>query len=136
MKKFTDLAHALTTTQSNGGEVIKIDSQADYVIADHVRKDNPLGALSWKWIEQCVKKGELLDIEEYRAAPATKTIREVGSGQPTRHGRTKFSAEDDRLLMNWVTRAERQGASILGNELYKQLERKVCLCFMFVGDLD
>jgi len=71
-----------------------------------------------------VKQGQLLDIDEYRAGPAEKTIREVASRQPTRVGRIPFTAEDDRLLMEWVTRAERQGASIKGNEIYKQLEEK------------
>ena len=104
---------------------MKIDKQADYIIADHVRRDCPAGSVSWKWIEQCVKQGQVLEIDEFLAGPAPKTIREVASGRPTRGGRTPFTAEDDRLLMEWVTRAERQGASIKGNEIYKQLELKV-----------
>lgn len=82
-----------------------------------------------------MKDGQLVDMENYRAGPAEKSIREVGSGQPTRSGRTPFSVEDDRILMEWVTRAERQGVSTKGNELYKQLEQKVRLhkcCFLFL----
>jgi hypothetical protein len=83
-----------------------------------------------------VKQGQLLKIDEYRAGPATKTLREVGSGQPTRGGRTPFTAEDDRLLMEWVTRAEQQGASIKGNEIYKQLEQKVNAMILLVSEAE
>ena len=102
-----------------------LEKQADIVIADHARKDCPTGSISWKYIEQSAKKGALEDIEDYRAGPVTHTIREVGSSQPTRGGRTPFTAEDDRILMEWVVKAERNGASVKGNEIYKQLEAKV-----------
>jgi len=79
-----------------------------------------------------VKAGELVDVEDLRAGPAEKTIREVASGQPTRRGRAPFTAEDDRILTEWVLRAERRGASIKGNEIYKQLELKVLFeCYMY-----
>lgn len=104
---------------------MKIEQQADILIADHARKICPTGAISWKYIEESVKNGALANIEEYRAGPATHTIREVGSGQPTKNWRTPFTAEDDRILMEWVTKAERKGALIKGNEIYKQLEEKV-----------
>jgi len=97
------------------------------IIADRARKNCPLGSISWHWIDQSVKKGELEDIELYRAGPAESTVREVGSAQPIKKGRTPFTAEDDRILRDWCIKAERKGVSMKGNELYKQLEAKVAL---------
>jgi Rap1 Myb domain len=74
-----------------------------------------------------VAKGELEDIEDHRAGPPVGTIRAVGSVQPTKKGRTPFTAEDDRILMEWCAKAERKGLSLKGNDLYKQLEAKVRL---------
>lgn len=115
----------LTSPQANGGELVPLEKQADIVIGDHARKDVPAGSISWTYIEQSVKKGKLEDIENHRAGPAVGTIRTVGSAQPTKKGRTPFTAEDDRLLMEWCARAEKKGASLKGNEIYIQLEERV-----------
>jgi hypothetical protein len=104
---------------------VLLDKNADCIIADHaMRNANPLGALSWKWIDESVKKGKLLLIEDYQAGPPEKTIRAGGVSQSGRTGRTPFTAADDDILMRWVTQAERQGKSVKGNEIYKQLEAK------------
>ena len=116
-----------TRQQGNGGEIVILEKQADMIIADRARKDCPPGSISWHWIDQSVKKGELEDIELYRAGPATNIIREVSSAQPARKGRTPFTTEDDRILRDWCIKAERKGVSMKGNELYKQLEANVAL---------
>lgn len=36
--------------------------------------------------------------------------------------RTAFTAEDDRQLWDWVVDAEKKGARISGNKIYKDLE--------------
>jgi hypothetical protein len=113
--------------QSNGGELVTVEGQADMIIGDHARSNQPVGSISWRYIEESVKKGELQNIEDHPAGPATKTAREVGATQLARRGRTPFTAEDDRILMEWVTRAERQGMKIRGNLLFQQLEQKVHL---------
>lgn len=102
-----------------------LEKNANIVIADHARKGAPPGSISWKFIEQSVVKGELEDVDDHRAGPPAGTIREVGSAQPGRKGRTPFTAEDDRILMEWCVKAERKGLSLRGNDLYKQLEAKV-----------
>ncbi|KAF8857978.1 hypothetical protein BDZ45DRAFT_690436 [Acephala macrosclerotiorum] len=107
---------------ANGGEIVPLDKQADIIIADHARKDSPEGSISWTFIESSIKKGDLEDIENHRAGPVTRVVRQVGSAVPSRQGRTKFTAEDDRILMKWCTRAERQGKSLKGNEIYQKLE--------------
>lgn len=91
-------------------------------IADHARKDCPLGSISWTFIEKSLESGKLEEIEKHRAGPTTNIIREVGSARPARSGRTAFTAQDDRDLIIWVTKAERSGISTKGNETYKQLE--------------
>lgn len=107
--------------------MVQIEKQADMIIADHVRKDIPPGSISWKFIEQSVAKGALEDLDDYRAGRVVGTIREVGSAQPARKGKIAFTAEDDRILMEWCIKAERKGLSVKGNEIYKQLEEKVKL---------
>jgi hypothetical protein len=111
---------------------VKLEHQADIVIADHARKDCPVGSISWTYVERSVANGRLDNVEDHRAGPATTTIRGLGSRQPTKTGRTPFTAEDDHILRKWVTRDERQSLSIKGNEIYKQLEAKVgfnaCFC--------
>lgn len=111
--------------QSNGGVVVALDKNADIIIVDHARKDCPPGSISWTWIEKSIKKGKLQDIENHRAGPTHAQIREVGSAQPTKKTRTPFSPEDDRILMEWVSRAERKGLPTLGNALYQQFAEKV-----------
>ncbi|KAJ5040887.1 uncharacterized protein L3040_005446 [Drepanopeziza brunnea f. sp. 'multigermtubi'] len=110
--------------ESNGGTVTKLDTQAHYVIADHARKDSPVGSISWKWIEDSVKKGSLEDFDKYPAGPAKQEVRPAASGQPTRKGRTKYTAEDDRILMEWCIRAERRGVLLGGNPIWHDLEKK------------
>ncbi|TAQ85461.1 hypothetical protein B7494_g6205 [Chlorociboria aeruginascens] len=68
--------------EENGGQIVKLDKQADMVIVDHMLKDAPTGSISWKYIEESVKKGRLEDIEDYRAGPATTVIQRPGTGQP------------------------------------------------------
>jgi Rap1 Myb domain len=121
------LQSLLTYSKANGGEVVPLEKQADILIADHARKDIPPGSISWKFIERSVANGKLENIDDHRAGPPAGTIREVGSAQPPKKGRTPFTAEDDRILMEWCIRAERKGLSLKGNELYKQLEAKVRL---------
>ncbi|GAM89799.1 hypothetical protein ANO11243_078380 [Dothideomycetidae sp. 11243] len=111
-----------------GGRVVKLETQAEYVIADHLRKDAPAGALSYTFIEAAVKSGDLPNEQDHRisTAPlATSSARLVGShgmSRPSRNTRTPFTAEDDRVLLDWVTSRAAQGASLLGNEIYKDLE--------------
>lgn len=106
--------------------MVKLEKQADIVIADHARKSLPVGSISWTFVEKSVKLGRLESLENHRAGPAEQVIRVVGSAQPARKGRTPFTREDDRILMEWCIRAERQGKSLKGNEIYIQLEAKVC----------
>ncbi|KAH7056883.1 hypothetical protein B0J12DRAFT_737720 [Macrophomina phaseolina] len=108
----------------NGGEVVQLEKHADYLIVDGARKDVPPGGITFQFIEQCIKRGELLDPEQYRKGPPVGSVREIGSTQSTRRGRVPFTAQDDIELYTWVKGCELKGIPVKGNEIYKDLERK------------
>lgn len=115
---YVDRIHA------NGGRVVKLEAQADHVIADHLRRDCPPGSLSYTFIDTAISTSALPDPADHLAGPAPGSLRPVGStSAPGKGTRTPFSAEDDRVLWQWVERARKDGGSVKGNEIYKQLER-------------
>ncbi|KAK7942704.1 TRF2-interacting telomeric protein/Rap1 C terminal domain-containing protein [Apiospora aurea] len=114
----------LTSPQNNGGQIVALEKNADFMIADHVRKDSPQGSYSWKWIEDSVKKGKLLDADDYLIGGKPEEQPRAGPSAPGKSTRTPFTEEDDRILMQWVLRRERQGESILGNKIYQELAIK------------
>ncbi|KAI9650609.1 hypothetical protein NHQ30_000627 [Ciborinia camelliae] len=113
----------ITLRQSNGGEVTKIEKNAEILIADDARKDTPPGSISWKFIEESTKAGELVDIEKYRCGAPVGAIEKQGSAtaKPAKTTRTPFTTEDDRILTEWVLEAERNGRSTKGNKIYMEL---------------
>lgn len=112
--------------RANGGEIVLLEKNADYLIVDHARKDTPPGGISYRFIEDSIKKGELEDPLEYAAGAPVASVREVGSLMPKRRGRQPFTREDDMVLYKWIDDFERKGGKyISGNEVYKQLEQKV-----------
>ncbi|TEY70091.1 hypothetical protein BOTCAL_0111g00090 [Botryotinia calthae] len=103
--------------QANGGEVEKLEKNAENIIADGARKDAPPGSITWKFIEDSAKAGKLVDLEEYRCG-------ERAAAQPAKTRRTLFTTEDDRILTQWVLEGERLGRFIKGNELYIELAER------------
>ncbi|KAI0120835.1 TRF2-interacting telomeric protein/Rap1 C terminal domain-containing protein [Hypoxylon sp. NC0597] len=115
--------------QNNGGQVVPIEEKADYLIADHARKDCPPGSYSWKLIEDSVNAGVLQTLDDYLcgSAPRQSGASEsepAGSAKPQKGTRRRFTAEDDLILTEWVIRKERKGEATLGNDIYKELEAK------------
>ncbi|KAI0835094.1 TRF2-interacting telomeric protein/Rap1 C terminal domain-containing protein [Hypoxylon sp. FL0890] len=115
--------------QNNGGKVVPVEKKADYLIADHARKDSPPGSYSWKWIEDSINAGALQNLDDYLCVPPARQSGVSESGPvslaaPQKGTRTKFTAEDDLILAEWVTRKERNGEATLGNDIYKELEAK------------
>lgn len=113
----------LERIRANGGRIVRLESQADYIIADHIRPDCPPGSLSYTFIEDAVHRGALPDLDHHRAGRAPGTLRVVGSSAPPKATRTAFTPQDDRDLWTWVLNCQRQGIqSVKGYEVYKQLE--------------
>ncbi|TGO85409.1 hypothetical protein BPOR_0398g00030 [Botrytis porri] len=88
--------------RSNGGEVEKIEKNAEIIIAD-----------------ASAKAGKLVDMEEYRCGAPERTF-----AQPAKSTRTPFTPEDDRILTQWVLEGERLGRSTKGNQLYIELAER------------
>lgn len=116
----------LNDIKVNGGEVVQLEKKADYLIADHVRQNGPPGSTSYKFIEESIKQGELCDPKDYPAGPPLGAAREPGSiHQPAKSVRAAYTAEEDSILYHWMRDAETRGDAVSGNEIYKQLEKKV-----------
>lgn len=110
--------------QNNGGKVVQLEKFADVVIADHAKKDAPNGSVSWKYLQDSVRAGRLLDINDYTKQSGL-TQRPVGSTQPTKSTRTAFTAGDDQLLARWVLQQERLGEKPSGAKIYQEFAEKV-----------
>ena len=112
--------------ESNGGKITKVEKNADVVIADHARKDAPPDSLSWKWIEESIKAGNLVDKEEWRAGPAGAVQQRAGAlKRPARLGRNTYSKEDDVYAYRFVNHPDRKGMQEMGNKIYQQLAESV-----------
>ncbi|KAI2618558.1 TRF2-interacting telomeric protein/Rap1 C terminal domain-containing protein [Hypomontagnella submonticulosa] len=105
--------------QNNGGKVVPLEKNADYKIADHLRKDNPEPSYSYKFIEDSIKAGALQNFEDYLCKPQTAAKATAQKGT-----RTQFSAQDDLILKKWVIEHVRMGDSASGNTIYKDLAEK------------
>jgi len=114
----------LDRIRANGGRIVRLEAQADHIIADHMRNDCPPNSLSYTFIEAAISAGALPDKNHHRAGPAPGYARTVGSTVvPPKSTRTPFTPQDDRDLWNWVQDYKNRGVhGIKGNEIYKQLE--------------
>ena len=110
--------------KNNGGSVAKFEKQADYLIADHVRKEAPAGSISYKFIDESIRNGALGDPSQHLAGPPLGTVRNVGSAIPSSSRRNPFTSEDDRILWEWVEECKGKGALVKGNTIYQQLEAR------------
>ncbi|RYP75796.1 hypothetical protein DL769_003752 [Monosporascus sp. CRB-8-3] len=110
--------------KSNGGEVVPIEKNADYLIADHARQDAPPGSYSWKFIDDCLEAGTLKPIEDYLCTEAPLKSRPVGSSIRQKGTRTPYTSEDDQILFKWVAKYEKLGKRVMGTSIYQDLEAK------------
>ncbi|KAI9716989.1 MAG: hypothetical protein M1828_007454 [Chrysothrix sp. TS-e1954] len=111
--------------EANGGTIARVESAADLVIADHLRRDSPEGAVSFTWIEQSVKDGILASRDEHRAGRAAATPRPVAASTPAAKGRQAYTKEDDAILYSHVMTALKRGGVERGNDIYKELGQRV-----------
>ncbi|KAH9907206.1 TRF2-interacting telomeric protein/Rap1 C terminal domain-containing protein [Xylariomycetidae sp. FL2044] len=108
--------------ENNGGQVVKLEKNADYLIADSARNDAPPHSYSYKFIEDSIEKGSLQDAESYLCQ--RPVVRPVGSNLPQKRTRTNFTLEDDRILTNWIKDYERRGEPTLGNAPFQILAER------------
>lgn len=124
-------ARWVNLVKGNGGEVVPLESQADMLISDHVKRNGvlpPPGSYSWQWIQYSVQNGFLQSQDDYRIqeAPARSAgaPRVAGTSAPTKTHRSKFTAQDDDILAKFVWDKEKQGCAIKGNVIFEELDQK------------
>lgn len=114
--------------QGNGGEVTQLESSADMLIADNVKRGGfvpPPGSYSYQWIEFSVKNAQLENKDDYEIGQPQEASRPIGSAQQAKASRNAFTVKDDLILTKWVLTREWKGQAAQGNEMYKELERQV-----------
>lgn len=117
----------LDDIKANGGEMVMREKLADYRIADHLRRDCAPGSISYEFVTKSIEQRELRNPADHPAGPPLGESREPGAiNQPAKSGRAAYTAAEDSALYRWVRDAEAAGSLVSGNEIYKQLEAKVC----------
>ncbi|PHH65940.1 hypothetical protein CDD81_888 [Ophiocordyceps australis] len=112
----------LDNITDNGGQVVKLENQADYRIADHAKKNAPPASLSWNFIVDSVKYGCVQLTDHYSIGPDPDAPRPAGSHGAARKLRVGYSREDDAALARWVV-ANNVGP-LMGNHMYKDFEKE------------
>ncbi|EHK48238.1 hypothetical protein TRIATDRAFT_81783 [Trichoderma atroviride IMI 206040] len=105
--------------QTNSGTVVVQEKDADMLIADHARKDVPLGSYSWKYITESVKAGFVQVEDKYLNGPPPGQPRPILAGSRAKKTRTPFSEQDDAILAKHVLQ---KAIDTAGNKMYMELE--------------
>ncbi|KAF9697883.1 hypothetical protein EKO04_004405 [Ascochyta lentis] len=115
----------LELIRANGGYIVPLEKQADWVIEDHFKKGCAPGTISYEFVHRSIAQGEILDPNDFPAGPKIGTARDPGSlVRPAKGVRNAYTPDEDRILYKWVQDAAASGVAIRGNEIYKQLEQK------------
>lgn len=117
-------SHYISLVETNGGRIVKLEAQADYLIADHLRHDAPAGSLSYRFIEESIKQGKIPEDDSRFLAGRRKSANPVTTtvaSSSKKSTRTPFTDDDDKLLYKWVHRADEQGLATQGNTIYQVL---------------
>ncbi|KAH6629075.1 hypothetical protein C7974DRAFT_453630 [Boeremia exigua] len=123
VQRVPNRAALLDAIKANGGFIVQLEKQADWMIADHFRRDCPPGSISYDFVQKSIAKGEVLDPDNFPAGPQLGTARDPGSlVRPAKSTRAHFTADEDRILYKWAKDAQVSGVRVGGNEIYKQFE--------------
>ncbi|KAL7956862.1 TRF2-interacting telomeric protein/Rap1 C terminal domain-containing protein [Trichoderma compactum] len=109
----------LDKIRSNSGVVVTLEKDADMLIADHARKDAPLGSYSWKYITESVNAGIVQVEDKYLIGPPPNQRRSVLTGAHAKTTRTRFTEQDDAIVAKWILE---HGINTAGNKMYMELE--------------
>ncbi|KAL7924209.1 TRF2-interacting telomeric protein/Rap1 C terminal domain-containing protein [Trichoderma austrokoningii] len=105
--------------QTNAGTVVMLEKDANMLIADHARKDAPLGSYSWKYIAESVKAGFVQIEDKYLIGLPASQSRPIRVGSRAKKTRTPFTEADDAILARHVLQSKINTA---GNSIYQDLE--------------
>ncbi|KAK0673211.1 hypothetical protein QBC41DRAFT_343266 [Cercophora samala] len=116
-------SEVLGKIKNNGGKTVQLEKFADVVIWDYLIKHGaPTGAVSTRFVEDCISKGEIVNKEEYLVATPAAPI--SSSASVKKGTRAPFTPKDDQLLLSWVRQKEEAGESTRGNAIYQELAAK------------
>ncbi len=114
----------IQNAQLNGAEIVPLEKQADILLVDHARKNQPPGTTSYQFVERSIRKGALEDLSDHAVGLSTRVARPVGSVTTApRGGRVPFTEAEDQFLWNVVELYRRKGGSWKGNKIYEQIEQ-------------
>ncbi|KAI1419662.1 TRF2-interacting telomeric protein/Rap1 C terminal domain-containing protein [Xylaria sp. FL1777] len=107
--------------EEHGGTIVPKELNADILICDEAKGPVP-GSYSYQLISHAIKEGSLDTKEDYMC---DRLATRPGSSNKLvprpKLTRSKFTEEDDRILIRFVTEKGRLGESTGGNEIYKSL---------------
>ena len=114
----------IQNAQLNGAEIVPLEKQAHILLVDHMRKNQPPGTTSYRFVELSIRKGALEDLDDHAVGAVTRVARPVGSvTTASKGGRTPFTDAEDQFLWNLIQPLREKGAPWKGNEVYKQIEQ-------------
>ncbi|CAD6502464.1 BgTH12-05056 [Blumeria graminis f. sp. triticale] len=123
LQKIPDRSHVKELITKRGGVVVKVEEQADLVIADHDGKFAPPGSISWTYIRDSDEKGYLQNVNDHLAGPTSLSAPRSLTMKFKQSTRTVFSKEDDKFLYKHCISAEKEGIKTNGNKFYQKLEQ-------------
>ncbi|KAF6802399.1 transcription factor [Colletotrichum musicola] len=109
----TGILHQIT---QNGGKIMPLEKNADYLISDRLSKSRTPACLSWQFVTDSIRNGAVQEEDKYRL------IQSPIAGHNARSSKSKrvpFTKEDDAVLARWVLSRQHSG----GNKIYQELER-------------
>ncbi|KAI5304118.1 hypothetical protein KEM56_006837 [Ascosphaera pollenicola] len=109
--------------KENRGVLLEHTPGADILIVDPARQDNPVNSFSYKYIEKSIEKGEIANLEDYRAGRAPGTSRPVGSSTLAKKTRNPYTLTEDRELREYVLQCEKEGKPTSGRVIYEEYEK-------------
>jgi hypothetical protein len=98
---------------------------ADVSIGDHLRPKTP-GLVSYKWIEECCAKQEVVDTEPHIINVNRPSIRTGGPAGMRTARRNEFTGQDDHLLVEFLKSQVAVNKPIAGNAPYNVFADAVC----------
>ncbi|KAI0816207.1 TRF2-interacting telomeric protein/Rap1 C terminal domain-containing protein [Xylaria sp. FL0064] len=108
------------TIADHGGKVVLREGNADILISDEAKDPIP-GSYSYRLIPEAVEEGSLDMKEDYSCdAIASRPGSSYKPAPKPKLTRTRFTEEQDRALIRFVTERERLGESTSGNDIYKE----------------
>ena len=113
----------IQNAQLNGAEIVPLEKQADILLVDHARKNQPPGTTSYLFVLRSIQKGELEDLDDHAVGTTTRVARPVGSVTTApKGGRNPFTDAEDQFLWDMVQPYRAKGGTWKGNKIYEQIE--------------